>query len=400
MWRVGNCRADAPEYWTCGDVIRVMRALFILLPVVLSVVAGAVPAAQTAHRDEGLAGVMRALHFTDDDVRRVRTGGVVSRSLSTRDGREVATAGIVRVNVAPEEFVRRLTDIAGFKQAEAVLQIGTFSSPPHVSDLAGLTLDPADVRSLRNCRVGECGMQLPASIIEPLQREVNWNDASAAQQATEIVRAGLVRYVREYLTTGGQEGMAYADQSRPVDVVAEFRDLANSDRYVLPMFPDLHRYLLNPTIPDPRLSNVIYWSKERVARRAVVSVTHLVIVPRPSTSSVAYVAGSKQLYGSHYFESSLGLTIVMREVSHPTSSYVAYVNRSRVDAFGGLFGGITRPIVRSRARGALADFLERLQQRLRSAVEPPLGFLRGAPAAVVVRSETIPVPHPASRALH
>ena len=34
---------------------------------------------------------------------------------------------MVRVNVAPDEFVRRLTDIVDFKKAPAVLQIGTFS---------------------------------------------------------------------------------------------------------------------------------------------------------------------------------------------------------------------------------------------------------------------------------
>jgi hypothetical protein len=339
------------------------RAPFPLLVVLIATLVVAMAETQTPEVDPDVALLLRPLGFTQDDVRRVDGGGVVSTSMSTHDGREVATAGMVRVNVAPDQFVRRLTDIAGFKKAQAVLQIGTFSASPKVSDLAGLTLDSAETRTLRNCRIGNCGMQLPASIIERL-RSVNWNDASAPQHATEIIRTDLVRYVQEYLMTGRQEDMVYVDQSHSVDVPAEFRDLVNSDRYVLPRFPDLHEYLLQPTLPSRRFSNVIYWSKEKVAGKAVISVTHLVIAPQPTTSAVAYIAGSKQLYGSHYFESSLGLTMVIRDTSHPTSSYVVYVNRSRVDAFGGLFGGITRRIVRSRARGALADFLEDLQRRL------------------------------------
>jgi hypothetical protein len=120
----------------------------------------------------------------------------------------------------------------------------------------------------------------------------------------------------------------------------------------------------------PTVSDVLYWSKEKVARKEVVSVTHLAIARQPSTSPFAYVAGSKQLYGSHYFDASLGLTIVLRDPTSRASAYVAYVNRSRVDAFGGLFGGITRRIVRSRARGALADFLEVLQRRLETGGSP------------------------------
>ena len=119
-----------------------------------------------------------------------------------------------------------------------------------------------------------------------------------------------------------------------------------------------------PIAPEAGTTDLIYWSKERVARKSVISVTHLAIARQSSTSPAAYVAASKQLYASHYFESSLGLTIVLpvRSTSG-TASYVVYTNRSRVDAFRGLFGGITRGIVRSRARGALANYLD-LKARL------------------------------------
>ena len=222
------------------------------------------------------------------------------------------------------------------------------------------------MRNLRSCRIGDCGMQLPSHIIDRLQREVDWRKPSAPERASAIVRRSLAHYVQEYLASGRQDGMVYVDESKHVDVAAEFRDLVSADAHVLTAFPELRQRLIATAAAAGDTSNVIYWSKEKVARKDVISVTHLAIARQPSTSPFAYAAGSKQLYGSHYFEASLGLTIVLRDPASPRSAYVAYVNRSRVDAFGGLFGGITRRIVRSRARGALGDFLERLQERLAS----------------------------------
>ena len=325
---------------------------------------------QAAFDDAAGAFLRRELGFTEDDLRKVGNGSVASRSLATEDGREVAAAGIVRVAITPEEFVRRMTDIASFKKGDAVLQIGTFSAPPDITDVAGLTLPSADVRNLRSCRVGDCGMQLPSYIIYRMRREVNWREPSAAVRANAVFRSSLVEYVQAYRTSGRQDRMVYVDESEAVDVADEFCDLVSSDTRVLPTFPDLRRHLMTALTPAPTVSDVLYWSKEKVARKEVISVTHLAIARQPSTSPFGYVAGSKQLYGSHYFDASLGLTIVLRDPTNRASAYVAYVNQSRVDAFGGLFGGITRRIVRSRARGALADFLEVLQRRLETGGSP------------------------------
>ena len=216
--------------------------------------------------DETRTFLMQGLGFTNNDIQKVEKGGVASRSLPTEDGREVATAGFVRVSITPEEFARRLTDIASFKKADAVLQIGTFSDPPDISDLAGLTLASADVRDLRSCRVGDCGMQLPSHIIDRLQREVDWRESSAPERANVIFRSGLLKYVQEYLASGRQDAMVYVDESKHVDVAAEFRDLVGSDTRVLPTFPDLRRHLMTPQASAPNTSDVLYWSKEKVTQ--------------------------------------------------------------------------------------------------------------------------------------
>ena len=104
---------------------------------------------------------------------RVDTGQVVSRTLSAHESREVATLGVARIRATPDFYVDRLTDIVNFKRDEAVVQIGTFSNPPHLSDVAGLTLDAWDVDRLRECRVNDCGLQLSADAIDRLVATVD-----------------------------------------------------------------------------------------------------------------------------------------------------------------------------------------------------------------------------------
>lgn len=113
------------------------------------------------------------------------------------------------------------------------------------------------------------------------------------------------------------------------------------------------------------MNDLVYWSKEKVGRRGVASITHLVI-SRPTDGSPAdYAIASKQIYGSHYVDASLGLTVLLPDHSGSSPAmYLAYVNRSRVDVFSGMFGGLARSIVTSKARSTVADQLARLRQNL------------------------------------
>jgi hypothetical protein len=158
--------------------------------------------------------------------------------------------------------------------------------------------------------------------------------------------------------------MQYTDQSQTMDVGREFASLVDADSETWQHFPDLRRHLLSyPMEHAPETSDILYWSKERVSRRLVVSVTHLAISRTHGPS--AYAIASKQIYGTHYFDASLGLTVLVRDpsVSSP-AMYLVYLNRSRVDIFDGLFGGIARTIVNTRARSLVATQLGRLQRTM------------------------------------
>ena len=79
-------------------------------------------------------------------------------------------------------------------------------------------------------------------------------------------------------------------------------------------------------------------------------------------SPVAYAIGSKQIYAMHYFDASLGLTLLVPDRTASSSAiYVVYLNRSRIDLFDGLLGGIARRLVAGRAKTLVAEQLRRLQ---------------------------------------
>jgi hypothetical protein len=303
-----------------------------------------------------------AFGITSEDLARVDTGQVVSRTLSAHESREVATLGVARIRATPDFYVDRLTDIVNFKRDEAVVQIGTFSNPPHLTDVAGLTLDAWDVDRLRECRVNDCGLQLSADAIDRFNKEMDWRRGDAEQQAGRLMQQILVEYVARYRQGGTTGAMQYADQSRPLMPGDEFSALLNADAGTWEQFPALRRHLLEYPKDTPGTTDIVYWSKERVSRRLVVSVTHLAIA-RTMIGPAAYAIASKQIYSSHYFDASLGLTVLVPE-AEPAPMYVVYLNRSRVDVFKGMFGGIARRIVTARARTLVSELLGKLQQRM------------------------------------
>jgi hypothetical protein len=306
-----------------------------------------------------------AFKVSSAEMGRIDSGHVVVRTLGATDPREVATLGVVRIRVTPEFYAERLADIVSFKDDDDIVQIGTFGPAPAMTDVADLTLDEWDVRKLRECHVGNCALQLSADAIDRFRRDMDWQRPDTQAQADRVMRQILVEYVSRYREAGMMASMQYADQSKAMDVGHEFASLVEADVETWQHFPDLRRHLLRyPMEHTPETSDILYWSKERVSRRLVVSVTHLAI-SRTTNGPSAYAIASKQIYGTHYFDASLGLTILVRDRSASSPAmYLVYLNRSRVDIFDGLFGGLARTIVTTRARSLVATQLGRLQRSM------------------------------------
>ncbi|HEV8396271.1 MAG TPA: hypothetical protein VGQ37_18450 [Vicinamibacterales bacterium] len=342
------------------------RVLFALA------VAGLAAAPSASTPDPARTFLTSAFGLSGADIARVDRGEIVARTLEVKNGREIATLGVVRIRTSPESYVEHLRDIATFKRTDDILQIGTFSAPPREGDLAALIIEEADLNRFRQCRVGECGVRLSAEGIERVRREIDWRAADANPKTSRLLRTLLVEYVADYREGGTAAAMEYAGTSAPLNVGREFAALVDADTSTWTYVPRLRRQLLEyPAGADDPSSGFIYWSKERVHHRPVVSITHVVVVRGEKPSPVTYAIGTKQIYATHYFDASLGVTLLLRDITAPSpATFVVYLNRSRIDIFDGLFGGVARRIVAGRARSLVAEQLARIQRSLTADVTP------------------------------
>jgi hypothetical protein len=344
-----------------GSVHNRSMALVVLAVIVLG---ACVASGASAQPEDTLAFLRSHFRFSPGELRDLAQGRAAVRALETTDGREIAIAGTVRVPISPAEYVRQLRDIVEFKRHEAVQQIGIFHHPPRVSDMAGLTLDRDHLDDLRKCRVDDCDVQLSRAAILRVSSEIDWSNPAAAVQANQVFRNILTEQVARYLEAGDTALMTYENDHHPLVVADEFRAMVEAPPALLQQFPPLEQHVRSfPRVRAPAAEDVIYWSKENVGPKVIISVTHMVIAPVSDGGPVVFAAASKQLYGSHYFDSSLGLTLLLRDTD-PGSTVLVYVNRSRIDALSGFLGGLKRAIVRSRGRSAMADTLTRIRTRL------------------------------------
>ena len=315
--------------------------------------------------------LMTAFNVSAADIERLDRGEVVSRTLEVKNRREVATLGIVRIKTSPSKYVERLADITTFKRTGDVIQIGTFSSPPQAEDVASLVIDEAELKRLRECRVEDCEVRLSANGIERIRRDIDWNAADASPKASLLVRRLLVDYVAGYRQSG-MAAMEYADRAPRTNVGLEFTSLIDADTITSTYAPRLRQHLLEyPASSADKMTDFVYWSRELVRGRPVISITHVATSAAVDDSPVAFAIGSKQIYAMHYYDASLGLTLLVPDrTAASAATYVVYLNRSRIDMFEGLFGGVARRIVAGRARTLVAEQLQRLQRVL--AVDPAL----------------------------
>ena len=332
-----------------------MRCLWI----VTTLVTASVVFATQPH--DTLSFLRSVLGYGDAELRDLAQGRSAVRALDTVDDREIAIAGAVRVPVSPDAYIAQLRDIVTFKRHEAVIQIGTFGTSPQVADIAGLTLDRDHLDDLRNCRLHDCDLQLSREGIERV-RAIRWSAPDAAQQANRVMRELLTELVLRYRQVGDAALMTYENERDGLSVAQEFRAMLAAPPAVLQQFRPLERHVTQYPSGAAGVEDIFYWSKEDVGPKVIVSVTHMAIQRVPD-GPVAYAVASKQLYGSHYFDSSLGLTLLLRD-EQPESTVLVYVNRSRVDVLDGFLGALKRAIVRSRARSAMADTLARIRTRL------------------------------------
>jgi len=310
---------------------------------------GADPNDDINHEVRGV--LTRYLRFTTTELADLHRSKIVKHSIDSDVLGELAVAGALRVNVPKTAFLDRVRDITRFKSSPDVLQIGRFSDPPTLQDLAGLTIDKDDFNPA-TCHVGDCDIRLPADVIRQFERG----------RPADYFKRVLFDDVVAYLNGSSGRMQQYDDGPRPIRPVDEFNALLNREPAVGVLVPGLPEHVRN--FPSNRLEGVedfLYWSKEKFGVAPFITVTHVTIVCRTVQRCVM---ATKDVYSSRYIDASLALTIASDGLGDPNHFYLVYANRTRADALKGRFSMVRRAIASRRARASLEENLGSLKNQL------------------------------------
>jgi hypothetical protein len=334
----------------------------LLRVVALACVNAALLAAADSDIDVAIRGVLtRYLRFTTSDLADLQAGKVVRHGLDSTAAGEVGVVGAVRINAPKAKFLTHVRDIARFKSSPDVVQIGRFSRPPTLDDLAALTVEAADFDS-RACRVGNCGVRLPAAVIQRVGREIDSGAPDVQQRAAALFKQVLLDDVTAYVNGSPGRFEQYDDGARPIRPIDEFDGVLRSSPALEALVPGLSDHLKNfPANRLPDADDFLYWSKERVSMAAFITVTHVTIM---CPSAARCVMATKDVYSSRYIDASLAISIATDSLETPSAFYLVYGNRSRANALKGGFSSLKRAIVERRARGNLEQYLRTLKSQM------------------------------------
>jgi len=307
--------------------------------------------------------------LSESDLRQLREGRIVVRMPDSPDRSEVVSFAAVRVRTSLARVREAMRDGEGRRGDEDVLELGGFGPNPSPSDLAALTLEAQDLKSLRRCRVGECDMRVSAEVMERFQQEVAWSGRDSGAMALSLWQAVLASYAHAYLQAG-DAGLPLYHDNRDVTRVADSLALLRPRFELLARdCPDLYRYVADfPGSRPEGAEDVLYWMKERFWRKTVTSLNHVSLLDRSDGQRPVLFVLSKQLYASHYFDSRLTLTIFAADAAAP---FLIQISRARADIRPSGFTWVERLLLNRMLRGRLEHRLAGLRTRLEGGTQTP-----------------------------
>jgi hypothetical protein len=302
----------------------------------------------------------KSLQFSAGELADLQRGRAVKHGLDSHASGEFGVAGAIRIAGTKTAFLDAARDIVTFKAGQQIVQIGRFSSPPTLADLAPLKVDSADFDAA-SCTVGSCDVRMPADVIRRVPKEIAVKDRSAQEETDAWFKRVLFADVQAYVSGGPGRFVQYDDDSRTIRPLDDFAAILSATPAIGMLVAGLPEHLLHfPASRVPDSEDFLYWSKEVFGPAPFISVTHVTIVcPRPSTC----VMTTKDVYSSRYIDASLAVAIVT-DAADGDAIYVVYANRSRVNALRGALSALRRSIVERRARGTLEQSLMRIKTRL------------------------------------
>ena len=308
--------------------------------------------------------------LNDEQIQSIRSGKALAKILPSRTPNEVFIFGAVYVQSAPEHYLELASNVEALRKLPSYLAIQKFSDPPRLSDFDGFTFEEEDIRELKNCKPGHCGIQLPIEAMEAFQQTVNWAASDRADQVNHLARQMALECLLRYIQGGNTALGTYRDKDHPAEIAEAFQSLVSWSKALPVYLPELRGYLLEyPNLKSGNIQSQFYWEKVKFGLKPTLRVVQTIVF-RGGTApgEPAFAVAEKQLYASHYFQTALDLTVCVKDASRPnqTGFYLLTLKGSQQAGLTGLKGGIVRKVAVDKSRSSTERALAALKQELES----------------------------------
>jgi len=312
--------------------------------------------------------------LSGDQIRDIHDGKAVAKIVDSPTADQVFVFGSVYVRSTPARYLKMAEDIDTLRKLPNYLAIQKFSTPPKLSDLAGFTLEPDDVKQLKDCKPGHCEIQLPAESMEEFRKEVDWSAPDAADQANLAARKMVLDALTRYQQGGNAALGAYEDKKHPAAVADSFASLIDQSKALPVYLPELRTYLLDyPKADAANIESGFYWEKVNFGLKPTLRVVQAIVFQGTSAGDPAYAVAVKQIYASHYFQAALDLTVCVKDAQDTEGKgfYLITLKGSQQAGLTGFKGSIVRKVAVDKTRSSLEKALASIKQRLEAPPDQP-----------------------------
>jgi hypothetical protein len=350
-----------------------MRTL-LLITICLAVVCGAVTPTWSQANPELHTYFKEYIGLSDDEIATILSGQAIAKTLHSRIPAEIFVFGTVHINATPESYLKLSRDFDRLRKLPGYLAIQEFSNPPQFSDLADFKFEKEDVEALKDCKPGDCKIQMPASSIEELHHSVDLSAPDAEEQVDRLLQKTVLERLVAYQRAGNQVLGVYNDKKYPTEVSEQFKYMLSYSRALPKYLPDFYNYLL--TYPDGKPADVddtFYWAKVKFGLKPTLRVVQVVTLRGSTADGPIFVVAEKQLYSSHYFETALDLTFCVPDTADPKQLgfYLIMAMGSEQAGLTGFKGSIVRHVAVGRSASSLQQSLTVIKKTLENNQQRP-----------------------------
>src|SRR5271165_1391565 len=336
-----------------------LRLLALIVMATLPGISQSSPDLETYfHQDIGLS---------QDQIAAIRSGQPVAKAVPSRTPAEVFLFGAVYIHAAPESYLQFARDFNRLRKLPGYPALGVFSNPPQLSDLKGFAFDNDDIQALKNCKPGDCLIQMPEGYAQELHRSIDWSAADVSEQVNQMLQKAALQLLFTYQREGNPALGVYVDKREPTNVPEQFAYMLSYAKALPAHLPDFDHYLLSyPNGKPPNVEGAFYWAKVKFGMKPTLRVVHTLILRGNAGDPVAYAVAEKQLYSSHYFETALDLTFCVRgsDDTKQPGFYLIMAMGSEQAGLTGPKGSIVRKVAVGRSVSNLKETLTSIKNTL------------------------------------